>query len=465
MLCDTPAAVARERRYACSTEELEVSMKKAKDADRKKARIILADTKPGIAGAVREVFERFGGGSALLRASHDVYLKVNAVGSEAYVYTDPEVLRETIRYFKQCGARDIYVIENCTQANFTRLVFHSIGYTRICRETGAVPVYLDETGGVPVFLEGIEEFIDISDFVYERLIERRAENFYLSLPKLKTHSMSQITLSIKNQFGLVHQKSRIADHNYRIHQKFADIYRVIRPDFALVDGLIATDHGHYPSAYNAPKCVVPMDLLIGGDDPLAVDVVGAALMGFGIRDVPHLNLSRATGIGQGDIARIDIINKKLFDERKKDLTCNLLDDFPPDLAILRGKERCCREGCRCNTETLVEMLYRDHGGKGGFTILMGKGIDRKEVEKITGRVHIAGSCAIQDHGVALAARLGKRNVTMSPGCNNLALSTAGLCTQMKVSPISLSKVNFVSSAAHLVTAKLKGSQANVVPLF
>lgn len=439
-------------------------MKKKKAASAKKVEVMLADTKPGIKQAVREVFDHFGGGGKLLRSSRDVYIKVNGVGSEAHVFTDPEVLRIAIDYFKNCGARTIYVIENCTQANFTRLVFQSTGYARICRETGAVPVYLDETSSVPVFLEGLEEFIDISAFVYERLIEQRAENLYLSIPKLKTHSMSQVTLSIKNQFGLVHQKSRIADHNYRIHQKFADIYRVIRPDFALVDGLIATDHGHYPSAYNAPKCVVPMDLLVGGPDPLAVDVVGSALMGFGIKDVPHLDLSRATGIGQGDISRISIINKHLLDERRKDLTCNLLDDYPPDLAILRGKERCCREGCRCNTETLVEMLYRDHGGRGGFTILMGKGIDRKDVDRIRGRAHIAGSCAIQDHGVALQSRLGKRNVTMSPGCNDLALSTAGLCTQMKVNPISLSKVDLVRSAAMLITAKLKGSQANIVPL-
>ena len=32
-------------------------------------------------------------------------------------------------------------------------------------------------------------------------------------------------------------------------------------------------------------------------------------------------------------------------------------------------------------------------------------IDRQEVDRITGRVHIAGSCAIQDYGVALQARL------------------------------------------------------------
>lgn len=433
-------------------------------AKRNSTEVMLADTRSGIAQAVNAIFEHFGGGGSLLRSSKDIYIKVNAVGLEPNVYNDPEVLRQTILYFQKCGARTIYVIENCTQANFTRLVFKAIGYLKICRETGAIPVFLDETPAIPIFLEGIEEFIDISRFVFERLIENGTENLYLSLPKLKTHSMSQVTLSIKNQFGLVHQRSRIADHNYRLHQKFADIYRVLRPDFALIDGLIATTHGHYPTTYNAGKCVVPMDMLIGGPDPLATDVVGAALMGFSLQDVKHLELSSATGIGQGDITKINIVNHDLFEERKKKLTCELLDDYPPDITILRGKERCCKEGCRRNTETLVEMLYRDHKGKGGFTILMGKGIDKTAVDRITGRVHIAGSCAIQDYGVGLQKRLGKRNVTLSPGCNNLALTTYGLCKHMRVHPIQLSQVDIVSSLALFITAKIKGSQANIVPL-
>jgi hypothetical protein len=276
--------------------------------------------------------------------------------------------------------------------------------------------------------------------------------------------MSQVTLSIKNQFGLVHQRSRIADHNYRIHQKFADIYRVLRPDFVLIDGLIATNHGHYPTEYNADKCVVPMDILIGGSDPLATDVVGAALIGFNLTDVKHLDLCRATGIGQSDIDQINIINRPLFEERKQSFTCELLDDYPPDITFLWGKERCCKEGCRRNTESMVEMLYRDHGGKGGFTILMGKGIDKQAVDHIKYRAHIAGSCAIQDYGVALQARLGRKNVTMSPGCNDLALTVYGLCKHMRVNQVSLSGLSLIQTAAPFIMAKLKGSQANIVPL-
>jgi len=431
----------------------------------RKAKVVFSDTGQGIAASVREVFGHFGGGKKLLKESRDVYIKVNAIDLKKYCYSDPEVIREAILYFREEGARDIYVIENCTQGNFTRLVFKGTGIDAVCRETGAVPVFLDETGSVPVYLETLESFIDISDFVYERLIRDRDRNLYLSIPKLKTHSMSQVTLSIKNQFGLVHQASRIADHNFKLHQKFADIYRILRPDFALVDGTIATNHGHYVAEKYADICVVETKCLIGGDDPLAVDVAAASFLGYDLKSVKHLYLSSKTGIGVGDIRNIEIINRGLYNKRKQRFTHELLDRFPSDVVILRGRERCCAEGCRRNTETVVEIFNADNNGRGGFTILMGKGIDPVAVKKITGPVHIAGSCAIQDYGLELAERLGKKNVTMSPGCNNLAATIHGLCKHMKVSPISLAKLNPVISLPALLTARIKGTKAIITPIF
>lgn len=424
--------------------------------------VIFSDTGRGIQYAVPEVFEYFGGAKKLLKSSGDVYLKVNAVDLKKYSFTDPDVIRHTILYFRERGANDIYVIENCTQSNFTRLVFKATGIERVCRETGAIPVYLDETGAVPIYLKGLQSFIDMSSFVIERLVKDKDRNLYVSLPKLKTHSMSQVTLSIKNQFGMVHQASRIPDHNFRLHQKFADIYRVLRPDFVLIDGLIATNHGHYIAERNISECVVPMNCLIGGNDPLAVDIVAAAFLGFGINDVEHLRLSAKTGIGEGNIDNISIINRDIFDQRRKNLTFELLDLFPPDLTILRGKERCCREGCRRNTETVAEIFYCDHKGKGGFTILMGKGIDPEEVRKINGPVHFAGSCAIQDYGLELEARLGRKKVTMSPGCNNLADTVFSLCKHMKVPPLKLAGLDPVSSLSALVAARMHGTKA-IVP--
>ncbi len=429
------------------------------------ATVIFSDTHRGIDTAVREICEYVGGGSALLKSSGDVYLKVNAVDLKKFSFTDPAVIKAVILYFKQRGARRIYVIENCTQSNFTRLVFLGTGIDRVCRETGAIPVYLDETDAVPIFLEGLQTFNDISAFAYERLIEGRGKNLYISLPKLKTHSMSQVTLSIKNQFGLIHQASRISDHNFRLHQKFADIYQVLRPDFVVIDGLIATNHGHYIAERNRDECLVPMDCLIGGCDPLAVDVAAAAFLGFGIGDVEHLRLSAEKGLGEGRIDRITIVNRDIFEKRARTLTCELLDRFPPDLTILRGRERCCKEGCRRNTETVAEIFYCDYNGRGGFTILMGKGIDPDEVRKIRGPVHIAGSCAIQDYGLEMLRRFGRKEVTMSTGCNNLAETVHALCRHMKVTPLKLAQVNPVRSLSALVTARMKKTRAIIPPLF
>ncbi len=426
-------------------------------------RVIFSDTGQGIDKAVAEIFDHFGGGRALLKSSGDVYIKVNAVDLRKHVYTDPEVIGGVIRYFQKCKANRIYVMENSTQGNITRLVFKATGIAKVCKQNGAVPVYLDETDAVPVFLEGLSSFIDISAFVYERLIAEADQNLYISIPKLKTHSMSGVTLSIKNQFGLVHHQSRIADHNFKLHQKFADIYRVLRPDFVLIDGLIATNHGHYFAEKIAAECVIPMNCLIGGDDPLAVDIIGAAFLGFDIKDVPHIHLSAETGISDATLSNIEIAHRDIFDARKKKLTCELLGKFPPDLTILKGKTRCCPEGCRLNTEACVELLYQDFNGQGDFTILMGKDIDPEAVRAIRkGPVHVAGSCALSDYGLEMQRRFGKKNVTFSRGCNNLPETIYALCRHMKVNPLKLAGVNPLTALAVLVTAKLKGSRA-VIP--
>lgn len=427
--------------------------------------VLLSDTQRGMSGAVTEGFEHFGGAACLLKASKDVYIKVNAIDVRRHCYTDLNVIKETIRYFRAHGARRIYVIENCTQANLTRLVMKVTGIEELCRREGAALVCLDETGAVPVYLDGLQTFIELSQFVFERLIKNREDNLYISIPKLKTHSMTQVTLSIKNQYGLVHHFSRIQDHNFRLHRKLADLYRVIRPDFSLIDGVIATNHGHSNAEGNLHRAVVPMDLLIAGQDPLATDVVGARLMGFEIQDVEHLNLCVPFGLGIGNWDEIEVVNKSLFEERKKSLTCELFDDFPPELRVLKGRDRCCREGCWRNTDAVVELLYRDCGGRGNFTILMGKGIDPAAVEKVKGRVHIAGSCAIQDYGLELRRRLGRSKVTMSPGCNDLAMTVYGLSKQMGVPLLKLVPLNPLSSLATLLRGRWKGTKANIPPLW
>ncbi len=97
---------------------------------------------------VKEIFD-LAGGPALLKSSRDVYVKPNGIDAKPYCYVRPELIEAVLRYWIDAGARNVYLLENSTQCNFTRLVFESVGYTRICRETGAKPIYLDEDKTVP----------------------------------------------------------------------------------------------------------------------------------------------------------------------------------------------------------------------------------------------------------------------------------------------------------------------------
>lgn len=429
------------------------------------AKVRFEDTAGGIDTALRRLMEAFGGARSMLKASRNAFVKVNLVDSKPHTYTSVEVTRALVTYLFEQGAHKVYVMENSTQGNITRLVFEATGMRAMCEATGAVPVYLDETGEMPLHLKTLDTFVRISSFVHEHLVLRRKDNLYISVPKLKTHSMTTVTLGIKNQFGLLHHASRIADHNYRLHQKIADIFAAIQPDFTLIDATEATDHGHYPALALEKDCVIPKNLLVGGDDPMAVDVVAAAFLGFDIHEVEHLRLASALGYGEHELGRIEIENPRLFEERRGRFSYDLLERFPAGVRILRGKDMCCREGCRRNTETVLEVFGADFGGKGGFTILMGKGIDPGEVSTVTGRVHIAGDCAMAEWYSVLVDRLGKRNVTVSPGCNNLAKTIDGIAAQLGIPAYRLSPLNPVTSLALLLEARLNGTKANITNVF
>ena len=109
-----------------------------------------------IKAAVAEIFDR-SGGEGLLKESREVFIKPNGIDGQPYCYTRPELVEAVIEYWKAHGAKKIWLFENSTQSNATRLVFAVIGYDKICKRTGAVPVYLDEDKTVTYEFKGRKE--------------------------------------------------------------------------------------------------------------------------------------------------------------------------------------------------------------------------------------------------------------------------------------------------------------------
>ncbi|MHA1520380.1 MAG: DUF362 domain-containing protein [Promethearchaeota archaeon] len=432
---------------------------------------------PVLHSSIEHLFAQFGGGTALLKNRPNVIIKINGIDSNSYCYTRPSVLEATIRYLQEKGAKTIYVVENSTQGNYTRIVFGAVGYDKVCKRTSAIPIYLDEhpSKRLPFRKQATNQeenkenyellSFGLPDFLSKYLIEERATTFYLNIPKLKTHSMSGVTLGIKNQWGFPIHQDRGIDHNFNLHNKLIDVLEYIRPDFTLIDGIEGTVHGHYPVKAFGLQMVKPFRVLVGGTNIVATDLVGAHLFGLTPKEVPHLRIALERNLGEGvkQLSDVEIIGEIPFKNTK--FPTDLIQEFPPDVKIISGKEMWCPEGCKNNPLTLLQVLYKDYGGKGGFTMVAGKGFQQEEIKQIQGKVLIVGHCAIEEVGDDLLSRLGKKNVYLSGECNNLVDTTSALLHLMHVNPVKLIPINPIKGIWLYLQAKMAKSNSRVPSLF
>lgn len=434
-----------------------------------------AELKAELKKAIYEIFD-LAGGEKLLKESREVFLKPNGIDGQPYCYTRPEAVEAAIEYWNEHGAKKVWLFENSTQSNATRLVFAITGYDKVCRRTGAIPVYLDEDRTVPFEFKGRPSVKDAADgymntqfdmprFVVENLIKNKDRNLYISMPKLKTHSMAGVTLGVKNQWAFPSQTARGFDHNYNLAYKLADVLTYVRPDFTILEGVEGTIYGHYPVTALADEAVLPLRVLIGGANVVAADMVGARVYGLTLDDVPHLKIAVERGDSEGVRSLDDIDIRGDISMYNTKYPTDLYDCYPPDVKILMGKERCCKQGCQNNPLTLLQILYKDHGGKGGWTMVMGLGHDPAEIDAIEGKVFVVGGCAIHEVGDRLVKRLGKKNVYFSPKCNSLADSAAAMFHLMKVNPMVFVPISPLKAVRCLALAKLHGSKALVPSTF
>jgi len=425
--------------------------------------VVIAGAEQGLGSALDRIFAPYGGiESAIPRTDGTVYVKPNAVHFTPHTHTDPAVLEAVLAYLRDHGYSRLAVMESCTGGNFTRLVFKVTGYDSICRRYGAEPVYLDEGPTVAIDLrDGTRAHI--SRRLDEEIL-RRGANVYISLPKLKTHSMATVTLGVKNQQAFPVDADRMGPHSHdTLHRRLAALYALTRPDFCIVEGLIATAHGHFPAQALLGECLVPMGLLLGGKDTLSVDVVGARVLGYSLEEVEHLRLCAEWGLGEGKLDRIDVRGQALEDFSER-LPHTLLGRFHPGVRWVIGRDKACVEGCRGNSECIQEMLCCDYGGQGGWTLVCGSGFEASDFRDLPGDILVVGPCACAEAADLLRRRYPERKMYLVPEHNDLMANTRYQARLMGVQPLQMVPLNPAVSALTLLQATLRGLTARVPPI-
>jgi len=214
-----------------------------------------------------------------------VLLKPNFVEPDpgGVLNTHPAVVGAVREAFLRLGAASVRVAEGPGNERDTEAVLETI---RLRDFLGALPgvfvdLNLDEVRAVNLRTRASQ----LRQIYFPRTVLEA--DFIVSLPKLKTHHWAGVTLSLKNMFGIVpgscYGWPKNVLHWAGITNSILDINSTVRPDFAIVDGIVGME-GNGP-IQGTPK---PSEVLILGDDPVAVDATAARVMGLAPERIDYL---------------------------------------------------------------------------------------------------------------------------------------------------------------------------------
>ena len=228
------------------------------------------------------------GAAGVLKEQTAVLIKPNLVNASSPPVTTPvECVEAIVEYVRACSEATIVVGEGCGDMNLeTDEVFDRLGYRELADRQAVELIDLNhaplrklENKDCPVFAE-----------MY--LPEIALSHYLISVPVLKAHSFSEITGTLKNMIGLAPPKYysgkfgswKKAVFHGKMHESIVDLNRYRTPDLSLMDATVGMPDFHLGGAH----CDPPLNRLIAGFDPVAVDRMGAELLGLEWRSIDHL---------------------------------------------------------------------------------------------------------------------------------------------------------------------------------
>ena len=238
----------------------------------------------------------------ILKKDDTIFLKPNLTWQiyKPGVTTSPSVLESTIKILqKRCkhiivgestAARHAWESESC---------FKGHGIDQICKNYGVELVNLSKkpmiTKSVSVCGERIR--LKVSKFILDRIDK------FVTLPVMKCHVATYVTLSLKNQWGAIPDPNRLLYHPF-LHKGIVAINKIYNPDLVIMDCLYGLD-GPGPIHGNP----IPVNRIICGNNPVATDLFTINYMKINPSLVKHLKLAIDDGLGPRSLDEIQIIGE------------------------------------------------------------------------------------------------------------------------------------------------------------
>ncbi|MBN1151813.1 MAG: DUF362 domain-containing protein [Dehalococcoidia bacterium] len=352
-------------------------------------RVALTKVRSGdVEAAVREAVRLAGGFDDLIKPTSRVLVKPNQCKPSprhSGCMTDGDVVEAVTRLVLERNPASVIIgdgaIAGYDFGGFsTQEAFDASGVTDVAKRLGVELRNLNKDAAEEVTIPNAL----IMDRV--RIVQTALESdVIISVPVLKSHIRTHVTLSLKNMKGVMPGAEKRKSHRLGLDMAIVDLNSVVRPSYAIMDATVGMQ-----GTWQYPQDTKEMGLIVAGSDALYVDMVGAALMGIDVAHVMHLQYLGKKEGKRVALDAVDVVGERIDDHKQSFLTgFDVFRARYPEVCVVQGESACSG----CTNELVSAITYMKQAGYGeqmkGLTVVIGNAADAGAADKVVA----LGKCA------------------------------------------------------------------------
>lgn len=240
-----------------------------------------------------EAVNAIGGMGRYVKQGDKVMVKINICGGNHEIkgsYTSQEVVGEIIKMIREVGGEPFLVDSDMIWTKFEPAAQEENWYQWTLQKN--IPLRnLNKTkwglfnfgkdssiGRVPVSMEAINADVIIS------------------IPTMKTHLLTDVTLGMKNMYGTFPEENKAKFHRFKIEDVIYEVNKAFTPNLTVIDGTIGGEAW-------GPLSSTPLNFqtIIASNDVVAADAVACQLMGYNPLEIDHIKMAHDKELGDGSV--------------------------------------------------------------------------------------------------------------------------------------------------------------------
>ena len=226
-----------------------------------------------------------------LRGKNKIFIKPNLSHPEYLpgVVTSPELMQQLVGLLRDRNSE--VVVGESNGFNYPCwTAFDKTGAQAAVQAAGGTVINLSEDKLVEVKFQGNTPPKRL--FLPKTVLDADA---VVDLPLMKTHEFMAYSGAIKNLFGCVPSNKRIYLHPY-LPEVMYRLYNLFKPQLTIMDARVGIE-GNGPTKGKPVK----MDLMLAGNDALALDITAAKVMMLNWRETYLNYIATRTGLHEEEI--------------------------------------------------------------------------------------------------------------------------------------------------------------------